>query len=52
MDSYFLEAKELTKYYPIRTDLLARLTGRTAVLKAVDGINFYVKAGETLGLVG
>lgn len=52
MDAYFLEAKGLTKYYPIRNDLLARLTGRTAVLKAVDGINFYVKAGETLGLVG
>jgi len=52
MDSYFLEAKGLTKYYPIRSDLLARLTGRTALLKAVDGINFYVKAGETLGLVG
>ncbi len=52
MNPYFLEAKGLTKYYPIRTDLLARVMGRAAVLKAVDGINFYVKAGETLGLVG
>jgi oligopeptide transport system ATP-binding protein len=48
----FLEAKGLTKYYHIRNDLLARLTGRTVVLKAVDGIDFYVKRGETLGLVG
>jgi oligopeptide transport system ATP-binding protein len=51
-NGYFLEAKGLTKYYPIRTDLLARMTGRTVVLKAVDGIDFYVRRGETLGLVG
>jgi oligopeptide transport system ATP-binding protein len=52
MDPYFLEAKGLTKYYPVRNDLFARLTGKTVVLKAVDGINFYIKRGETLGLVG
>src|SRR5262245_19941024 len=52
MDSYFLEVTGLTKYYPIRDDLFARLTGRTAVLKAVDGIDFFLKHGETLGLVG
>ncbi|HEX2279990.1 MAG TPA: ATP-binding cassette domain-containing protein, partial [Candidatus Tectomicrobia bacterium] len=51
-NEYFLEAKGLTKYYPIRSDLLARMTGRTVVLKAVDGIDFYVRRGETLGLVG
>ncbi len=51
-NGYFLEAKGLSKYYPIRTDLLARMTGRTVLLKAVDGIDFYVKRGETLGLVG
>src|SRR5687767_13651050 len=51
-NGYFLEAKGLTKYYPIRGDLLARMMGRTAVLKAVDGIDFYVRRGETLGLVG
>jgi oligopeptide transport system ATP-binding protein len=52
MDQHYLEVTGLTKYYPIRADLFARMTGRTAVLKAVDGINFYVKRGETLGLVG
>jgi oligopeptide transport system ATP-binding protein len=52
MNSHFLEVTGLTKYYPVRADLLARLTGRTAMLKAVDGIDFYVKRGETLGLVG
>src|SRR5918992_4867508 len=52
MNSHFLEVTGLSKYYPVRADLLARLTGRTAILKAVDGIDFYVKRGETLGLVG
>jgi oligopeptide/dipeptide ABC transporter ATP-binding protein len=52
MNAPFVEVKGLTKHYPIRTDLLARLTGKAAVLKAVDGIDFYVKRGETLGLVG
>jgi oligopeptide/dipeptide ABC transporter ATP-binding protein len=51
-NSQFLEVKGLTKYYPIRADLLSRLTRKTAVLKAVDGVDFYVKRGETLGLVG
>jgi oligopeptide/dipeptide ABC transporter ATP-binding protein len=52
MNSHYLEVTGLTKHYPIRNDLLARLTGKTAVLKAVDGIDFYIKRGETLGLVG
>jgi oligopeptide transport system ATP-binding protein len=52
MNAHWLEVKGLTKYYPVRTDIFARLTGRTAVLKAVDGIDFYIKRGETLGLVG
>jgi oligopeptide transport system ATP-binding protein len=52
MDSPLLEVTGLTKYYPIRADFFARITGKTVMLKAVDGINFYVKRGETLGLVG
>jgi len=52
MNARFLQVMGLTKYYPIRADLFARMTGRTAVLKAVDGVDFYVKRGETLGLVG
>ena len=52
MNPYFLEAKGLTKYYAIGADLLSRLTRKIAMLKAVDGIDFYVKRGETLGLVG
>jgi oligopeptide/dipeptide ABC transporter ATP-binding protein len=52
MNSHYLEVTGLIKHYPIRNDLFARLTGKTAVLKAVDGIDFYIKRGETLGLVG
>ena len=50
MNSHYLEVTGLMKHYPIRTDFLARLTGKTVVLKAVDGIDFYVKRGETWGL--
>jgi oligopeptide/dipeptide ABC transporter ATP-binding protein len=52
MNSHYLEVTGLMKHYPIRADFLARLTGKTVTLKAVDGIDFYVKRGETLGLVG
>src|SRR5438093_311517 len=44
-----LEVRGLTKHFPVRQGLLAR---STAVVKAVDGIDFAVQAGETLGLVG
>mgnify|MGYP000190620748 CR=1 FL=1 len=38
-----IEVKDLNKYYNV---------GKTAVLKAVDGVNFKIYKGETLGLVG
>ena len=44
-----LEVRELKKYFPIQKGLLRRTTGH---VKAVDGINLFIRKGETLGLVG
>ena len=40
-----LEVKDLKKYFPITSGLLKRTTG---YVKAVDGVNFFIKEGETL----
>jgi oligopeptide transport system ATP-binding protein len=39
----------LKTYFPIRSGLLQRVTDH---FKAVDGVSFHIKEGETLGLVG
>jgi len=48
-DGVLLEVRNLKKYFPIKTGLLQKTTG---YIRAVDGISFYVKKGETLGIVG
>lgn len=48
-DIVLLEAKNLKKYYPIRKGIFKRVAFQ---VKAVDGINMFIKEGETLGLVG
>lgn len=48
-DNILLEVKNLKKYFPIHKGVFRRLVGH---VKAVDGINFFIKEGETLGLVG
>lgn len=44
-----LEVKNLKKYFPIKTGVFRKTV---AHVKAVDEISFYIKEGETLGLVG
>lgn len=46
---HILEVRNLKKYFTARTDFFGR---PTAHLKAVDGVSFAVRRGETLGLVG
>jgi oligopeptide transport system ATP-binding protein len=44
---YLVEVKDLKEYFPVKTGMF-----KTAPLKAVDGVSFNIRAGETLGLVG
>ena len=44
-----LQVQELKKYFPIKRGFFSRTVGH---VKAVDGVNFNVHHGETLGLVG
>ena len=44
-----LEVKNLKKYFPIHKGFFRRVVGH---VRAVDGVNFFVREGETLGLVG
>ncbi|HCP24728.1 MAG: dipeptide ABC transporter ATP-binding protein [SAR202 cluster bacterium] len=45
-----LEAQDLKKHFPVTKGLLiSKVTGH---IKAVDGISFQLRAGETLGIVG
>jgi peptide/nickel transport system ATP-binding protein len=44
-----LEVEGLVKHFPIRRGLLRRVAGQ---VRAVDGVGFALRRGETLGLVG
>ncbi len=44
---YLVEVKDLQMHFPVKTGFF-----QTTPLKAVDGVSFNIRPGETLGLVG
>ena len=46
-NGYLVEVKDLKEHFPVRTGFFEK-----TMLKAVDGVSFQIKPGETLGLVG
>jgi peptide/nickel transport system ATP-binding protein len=47
--NFLLDVRDLKMYFPIRKGLLQRQIG---TVKAVDGVSFAIRPGETLSLVG
>ena len=46
---YLLEVNNLVKWFPIKSSVFKRTIGN---VKAVDGVSFRIKRGQTMGLVG
>ncbi len=49
LERTLIEVRNLTKHFPIKGGIFGREVGS---IKAVDGVSFTIRAGETLGLVG
>ena len=52
MSRTILEVTDLRKEYKQRRGLISMLTGQGRVIPAVDGVSFYLRENETVGLVG
>jgi len=49
-DNILIDVKELKMYFPVTMGIFRQR--KIADIKAVDGVTFYIKQGETMGLVG
>jgi peptide/nickel transport system ATP-binding protein len=49
LESTLLEVKDLKMHFPIQKGFLRKVVGH---VRAVDGVSFFIRKGETLGLVG
>lgn len=49
IEDYILEVQNLKKWYPIKEGVFSKVKGN---IKAVDGVSFNIKPGETFGIVG
>jgi oligopeptide transport system ATP-binding protein len=49
-EEIIIEVKNLKKYFPIKRGIV--LSKHVGDVKAVDDVSFYIRKGETLGLVG
>ncbi|MEO1222907.1 MAG: ABC transporter ATP-binding protein [Pseudomonadota bacterium] len=47
-----IRTDDVTKHYRVGSNLIATLRGRSALVKAVDGVSFTLKRGESVGLLG
>jgi peptide/nickel transport system ATP-binding protein len=52
MNNPILEVTDLCKHFRSRRGLASLLTGQGRTIPAVDGVSFYLKENETVGLVG
>jgi len=52
MSNAILEVTDLSKHWRLPRGLASVLTGQGRVIPAVDGVSFYLKENETVGLVG
>lgn len=48
-DDVLIRVEDLYMYFPVLAGIMQR---RVADVRAVDGVSFYIKRGETMGLVG